>query len=197
MTVRPFGQWAEAARIMSQMQAKFRRATTVAMLQEANRIRGHIIKNLTSGGSYAGRPFAGLSSSTLVLRQFRGFGGTKPLIQTGALRASVAVVQMGPGAVFIGVKRTGKGGANVAAVHEFGAQYQRPMTDKQRRFLHMAFRRMGGAPSPGTGGGMLRVRIPARPFITPVMDRFAQPNDVRRRFWTSIARSMGGDFGTP
>ena len=150
MITKLYGQWEEANRIFTTMQARWQRAITKAMMQEAHRVRGHIVTNITSGGTHAGQPFAPLSPGTLIVRQYLGLGGSKPLIQTGAMRAAVSVVSMGPNAVFIGIRRTGKGGANLAAIHEYGASYSRQMTDKQRRFLMAAFRSAGGASSPSS-----------------------------------------------
>lgn len=196
-----FGAWADASRIATTMSEKFGKAAERAVMKEAHRLRGLIIRNITGGGRPAGAPFAELSPLTLVMRKFRrGFGGSKPLIQTAALRNSISVVKVGGGAVFVGVMRkASKKGVNVAELMEFGSkQYSIKMTPKMRRFLMKAFRMAGlvssGAKGSG-GGGMLVIKIPARPFIGPVVDKEAKPADVQRRFWENVAKDMGGDFG--
>lgn len=197
------GDWEKCAHILEGMENRFAAAADKALMQEAHYLRGKMIQNITSGGTLAGAPFAPLSPLSLAVRQFTGKGGTKPLIVTGGLRNAISVIKV-PGGVFIGIKRAGKGqggkgGANLAALHEFGGgPWTRPMTDKQRRFLAAAFRNAGmkfGDP-PG-GGGALKIKIPARPFMQPVIDKFAQSDDVKSRFWASVAASMGGDIGTP
>lgn len=199
------GDWSKAARITDSMGARFAKAQERAVLQEAHYLRGQIIKNITSGGALAGAPFAGLSPGTLVVRAFRGFGGTKPLIVTGALRNSVSVVKLSGGAVFVGIRRGaagkgGKGGANLAELHEFGGSWTQRMTAKMRRFLAAAFRKAGrpfGQGKGSKGAGVIVVRIPARPFVGPVVERFARPEDVKERFWKVVAAGMGYDLGTP
>jgi hypothetical protein len=200
--IKLLGDWQRASAITSSMAARFEKAQERAVLQEAHRLRGLIVQNITSGGQLAGAPFAGLSPGTLVVRAFRGFGGTKPLMVTGALRNSVSVVKLAGGAVFGGIRRGttkgGKGGANLAELHEYGGSWTQRMTARQRRFLAAAYRRAGqkfgtGAP----GSGMLRIRIPARPYVGPVVQRFAQPEDVKARFWANVSKGMGYDLGRP
>lgn len=196
------GAWAEASRVTSQMAEKFEKATDRALMQEANRLRGFIVKNITGGGGPSGAPFAALSPLTLIMRKFRrGFAGTKPLMQTGALRNSISVVKVGQGAVFVGVMRKSAKGVNVGEVMEFGSKgYTIKMSPKMRRFLMKAFRSAGLVSSSGhgggsKGGGVLVIKIPARPFIGPTVAKEARPEDVKKRFWDSVAASMGGDFG--
>jgi phage gpG-like protein len=201
--VKLVGDWENATRITERMNERFDQAAEKAILQEAHYLRGKMVQNVTTGGNLAGAPFAPLSPMTLAVRQFTGRGGTKPLIVTGALRNAITVIKVN-GGVFVGIKRSSKGkggggGANLAELHEFGGgPWTRPMTDKQRRFLAAAARNAGiHFGDPPQGGHALKIRIPARPFIQPVVDQFARGEDVKKRFWNSVARSMGGDFGSP
>ncbi|MBN1771102.1 MAG: phage virion morphogenesis protein, partial [Deltaproteobacteria bacterium] len=150
-----------------------------------------------------GQPFAPLAPTTLAVRRFRVFKGTKALIVRGDLRNSIMVVKQA-GGVFVGVLRTAKGKAgqplvNVAAVHEFGS---RPivlkLTPKARRFLHAAFRSAGLDSTAGDrpSVGIAVVRVAARPFLRPVFDKFGQPEDVSRRFIERVARIVGGRLGS-
>lgn len=186
------------------MNDRFRAAAQKAVLREAHYLRGQIVKNITSQGALAGRPFKPLSPGTILVRRFRGFGGGKILMVTGALRNSITVKKMSGGGAFVGVLRqsrssSGTSLANVAEIHEFGAgPYQIIMTDRQRRFLMAALRTMGGPSGPGkSSGGVLIIKIPARPFIGPVVEKFAKPEAVKKRFWADVSRLMGGDFGKP
>jgi phage gpG-like protein len=191
------GDWEKAAKIVETMGKRFSAAAEQAILREGHYLRGLVVQNFTSGGQLAGKPFAPLSPSTLAIRKFTGFGGTKILMRTGALRNSVVVKKVG-NAVFVGVMRKSGKGANVAEIHEFGAgPYQVVMTDRQRKFLMAALSSFGGAPSPGKGGGVLVIKIPARPFMAPVFDKFATPKDVKKRFWDHVSKAMGYDLGKP
>jgi hypothetical protein len=200
--VKLFGDWARGTQILSTANERFERVCDQAVLKEAHFLRGKMIQNITSGGAVAGQPFAPLSPLTLAVRQFKGFGGSKPLMVTGALRNSIAVVKT-QGGVFVGIKRAGKskggkGGANLAELHEYGGgPWARPMTAKQRRFLAAAFKAAGLKFGDPPGGGVLRIKIPARPFVGPIVDKFAKPEDVKKRFWANVSTGMGGDFGTP
>lgn len=192
------GAWAKLEAILKDGDRRLAAAAQKAVLQEAHAIRGKVIENINSGGTLAGKPFAPLSPMTLIVRRFRGFNGTKPLIVSGALVGSVTVQKVA-GGVLVGVNRKSAGGVNLAKLHEEGGgPWTRPMTDRQRRFLAAALRsagqRMGDVPG---GGGVLKIRIPARPYFQPVIDRFAQSEDVRRRFWEVIAKETKGDFGRP
>lgn len=195
------GDWAKAAKLASGLSARFQRAVAQATAQEAQQIRGNIVK-----GIRAGKGFAPLSPMTLAIRKAGGFGGSKALIRTGALIGAITAVKVG-GGWFVGLLRQakskgGKSLANVGAIHEFGASWTQPFTAKSRRFLFAMLRKAGlsrGGPragGPGGGGGKttLSITIPARPFIGPVVE--AAQKDLAKRFWGRVAKAMGGDLGS-
>lgn len=197
-----YGDWAEAARIANTMQAKFKRALEQAVLKEAHYIRGHIVKGIASQAP-GGSAFKPLSPMTLALRKAEGFGGSKALIRTGALRGSITVLRV-PGAeakAFVGVLRKskskdGKSLANIGEIQEFGATVKR--TERQRRFLMAKLKAAGiKLPSQGGGGGGDKsvFVIPPRPFIAPVIATYAKPADVKKRFYANVAAGMDGDWG--
>src|SRR5262249_59612678 len=91
-----------------------------------------------------GRAFATLAPTTLAIRRFRGFHGSKALLVRADLRNSIAVIKDGE-RVLVGVLRSarnrdGKPLVDIAALHEYGS---RPivvrLTPKARSFLHAAF----------------------------------------------------------
>jgi hypothetical protein len=198
--VQKFGEWEKLRRILDKLPERFDAACRQAVLAEAQALRGHMVRNLTSGGTHAGKPFAPLSPLTLVMRKLRGIGGSKPLNATRGLAAQVSVVRHAAGA-FVGIRRGAahkSGVANLAQIHEFGATVQIPKTKKMIRFLAAAFRAAGipfGEPGRVGQPSLIVVRVKARPFISPVLDRFGQPDDVSRRFWERVASNLGGDLG--
>lgn len=198
--VKKFGEWEKLQRILDKLPERFDAACRQAVLAEAQTIRGHIVRNLTSGGAHAGKPFAPLSPMTLVMRKLRGIGGTKPLNATRGLAAQVTVVPHAAGA-FVGIRRGAphrSGVANLAQIQEFGATVQIPKTKKMIRFLAAVMRRAGRSfGEPGRVGqpSVIVVRIRPRPFVGPVLERHAQPDDVSERFWQRVAARLGGDLG--
>lgn len=219
------GDWQKAAKIASGLEARWKKAVAQAVAQEAQQIRGDIVKGIRSGAP-AGKAFAPLSAMTLAVRKFRGGGGTKPLIQSGALIGGITALKVG-GGWFVGLLRRGKGKggkslANIGAIHEYGASWTQALTPKARRFLFAVLRSSGLAgPSPkgakpsagsspegkaaaaaegkGTGNagapGTITITIPARPFIGPVIEKARA--GLAKRFWERVAKEMGGDLGTP
>lgn len=154
-----------------------------------------------------GQRFKPLSETTLAIRRFTGFSGTKALIVRGDLRSSIKVV-VRPGVLgaeaFIGVLRSaksrdGKDLVNIAAVHEFGTRtFLIEVTPAMRRFLAAAFSQELGGLEGGGGGlsrGVIVVKVPARPFLQPVVDAFFTGPIASARFQTRVAAALGGTFG--
>ncbi len=202
MKVTKVGDWRLASRLVSTARARFQDATDRAVLQEAQFFRTKVVQGIREQAP-GGEPFKPLAATTLAIRRFRGFKGTKALIARGDLRNSVTVVRQ-PGGVFVGVLRTAKGRdgqplVNVAAVHEFGSRpIVMKLTTKARRFLHAAFRR-AGLDAPVGGGssvGIAVIKVPSRPFLRPVFDKFGSDREeVSRRLLARVARLLGSDFG--
>lgn len=203
MKVTKIGDWQLARRLVSTAQKRLKDATDKAVLQEAQFFRTKIVEGIREQAP-GGQPFKPPAPTTLAIRRFRGFKGTKALLVRGDLRNSITVVREKGGA-FVGVLRTAKGATgqplvNVAAVHEFGS---RPiivkLTPKARRFLHAAFRRAGLDRSAGDrpSTGIAVIRVPARPFLRPVFEKYGgDPEEVSRRFLARVSKLLSGDFGT-
>lgn len=137
------GDWQKAARIASGLQGRFQTAVRAAVMAEGQYLRGEIIKGIRSG-----KGFAPLSPTTLAIRKARGFGGSKPLIRSGAFIGGITATRIGGGGVFVGILRQaqskgGKSLANVGAIHEFGASWTQTLTPKARRFLFAVLGKAG------------------------------------------------------
>lgn len=137
------GDWQKAAKIASGLQARWQKAVAQAVAQEAQQIRGDIVKGIRSG-----KGFAPLSPTTLALRKAGGFGGSKPLIRTAALIGAITAVKAAGGAWFVGLLRqakskAGKSLANIGAIHEYGASWSQTLTPKARRFLFAMLKKSG------------------------------------------------------
>jgi len=199
--VKKIGPWARAGQLLAAAPRRMQAAFDKALLQEGHFLRTKIVEGIREQAP-GGRAFAPLAPTTLAIRQFRGFRGTKALLVQGDLRNSITVVKDGD-RVLVGVLRTarsrsGKSLVDVAALQEHGS---RPivvrLTPRARAFLHAAFRRAGlDEPSSGQPGiGIAIIRIPARPFLAPVFDKYAQPDQISRRFLERVASQLSGDLG--
>lgn len=196
------GDWRKAQAILSSAPTRLKVAMEVATAQEAQLFRNKIVEGFRTQAP-GGKRFRPLRPLTLAIRRFTGKRSTKALIVDGDLRNSIKAVRTGEG-WFVGVlksarSRDGRKLVDVAAVHEFGSRtFTVEVTPKMRRFLMMVISAELGGPSGGRGGlkrGILVIRIPARPFIRPVFEKWGQPALVKRRFMSRVGRLMTGDLG--
>ncbi len=189
------GDWSKAKAILSGIEERFKAAGRRAMLQEANMFRAEMVKGLREG-ALGGQAFAALAPSTLAVRRGSGFKGSKPGIERGDMRNAITVkVRDGGDAVFVGILRRAKGRdgqplVNVAEIFENGkGPIAVPITTKSSRYYHMMARK-GGLDLPRRTGAKVAVviiKIPARPFMRPVFEKFGKPEDVRARFYARMA----------
>ncbi len=74
-----------------------------------------------------------------------------------------------------------------------------------RAFLHLMNRQLGRdtkgrfvrarSQYAAASSGFIVMRIPARPFIRPVVETHFKPDDVKARFMARVGVLMLGDFG--
>ncbi len=189
--MRQTGDWALARRLIASGPARLKGAIGVALRQEAQLLRKQIVDGLTNQAP-GGQPILPLAAATLAARKLKGFGGTKALLRRGDLRSSITVVVEGDQA-FVGIKRgaRGRGAADVAQIHEFGAgPFVIPLTPRMRRFLFAVLRKSGAEPHGSGGGkGVVVVRIPPRPFLRPAFEAFKV--GAQGRFLRRVAQLSG------
>lgn len=122
--------------------------------------------------SAIGRARVSTSGKAIAQAMRKGIND-KALVGGGDLIGSIRAIHKGDTS-FIGILRTaktkdGKSLFNVARIHEFGGGPKAVrMSKKQRAFLHAMFRTIGTVKTAKGGGGVLTIRIPARPFVRPV-----------------------------
>jgi len=201
LKVTRIGDWTRVGQLLARAPERVQKAIDKATLQEGQFLRTKIVEGIREQAP-GGRAFAPLAPTTLAIRKFRGFGGTKALLVRGDLRNSITVTRVGD-KVLVGVLRTARNRAgqplvDIAAMNEHGSRpIVMKLTPKARAFLHAAFRKAGldapGAGQPSTGIAV--VQIPPRPFLAPVFEKYARPEDVSRRFLERVATNLGGDFG--
>lgn len=201
---RAYGDWAEAKRRLSTAPRRLPEAVRKAILLEAHRIRGEMVNGIRSGAP-AGKQFAPHARLTELLRAASGFKGTKILIRGGGLIGSIGVIETSRGA-FVGVRRSAKAkgkalaAVNLSELHEGGKTITQQWTARQQRWFFAQLRELGayqeGTAAKG-GGNVHKIRIPARPHVQPILDKYAKPEDVKRNVARHTARLLGGDFGYP
>lgn len=208
MASRKTGDWKEAREAFDKMAVEMATASQQSILQEAHYLRGEIVKGLQSQEP-GGKAFKPLSPLTLAARRLAGFRGTKALMVHGDLRNGIRVESLGKlKGAFIGILRTAKAAdgkplVNVAEVQEYGAgPFTVALTPKVMRYLAMLFKELNGEgaiPKPfwlmkakASAKKFLIIKIPARPFIRPIFEAFAKPEDVKKRLEERMAKMLKG-----
>ena len=200
MGVQKIGDWKLAQRILATSKRDFDRAIAKTLLQEALFYKKQIVQGIRKQAP-GGKAFKPISKNTRTVRRALGFRGTKALIRNGDLLRSIQVVRRRNG-VFIGIPRTvsdkqGRKIADLARIHEEGS---RPIvirvTPKMRRFL---FATLGGGAGGGSGGdgrtGIVVIKIPARPFLAPVLARWGKPSSAVPRVTKRMAKNLQFKYG--
>ncbi len=204
MAINRVGQWVDKTRALKKAELQTRRCLDKSLKQEGHFLRKKVVQGIRKQAP-GGQKFKKLRPNTRRARRLKNFRGTKALIRGGDLVGSIAVVTK-PLGVFIGVLRTARTAngyalVNVAKIQEEGS---RPitirMTPKMRRFLFAMLpkrRRRVQHPLRSPGGGIIIIRIPARPFLKPVFEKYAKSAVIRARFIARFQLCMGGEFGKP
>lgn len=203
------GKWEVARRILAEggghAAHRVHKAIDQAAGQEAQFMRKMVVQGLREQAP-GGQAFRPLAETTLAKRALRRFRGTKTLLVRGDLSRSITVRREHEGVYFIGVLKTARGRdgaplANVAELNEFGSKpIVIRITARMRRFLALLARETGHESTGGGGGGtgIIVVRIPARPFMRPVAEKYYGDKDVvARRFLDRVSTQLLGDFGRP
>lgn len=183
MKVKKTGDWMRVGTILRGA-PRMSAAIWRALQREAQATRKDMVLGLRDQAP-GGQEFKPLGDTTLVGRREAGFDGTKALIRHGDLMGSISVKSdRGALQVFVGVPRTAKGRngddlVNVAGIHEFGAgPFVVRQTAKSHAYVMMLLRKSGREirrKAPKTVGieaqtGVFVITIPARPFVSPVLE---------------------------
>lgn len=195
----PFGQWALASRALKVLPDRIKRAIDQAAIQEAHFYRAKVLRGFATSGASNGRPWKPLKQSTLENRRQAGISGTKPLMARGDLRNSISVVKGGIGEAFVGVKRgaMGRNGqrlTDVAAVHEFGKTITQRVTARQVAFFNARNFAAGRGRTSLKPGDTIVIRVPARPFLGPVISKYGGRKG-QERIMARTAANLGGLLG--
>ena len=169
------GEWGKLVNLLNPARMKQK------LHQAAARVGNYGVSEIKKGivsGAPGGQKFTPNSALTIARK-----GSSSPLIDKGDLVGSVTYDIPNPNTVFIGVKKTAKGGAdqaNIAAVHEFGCTI--PVTPKMRAYMHY----QGIHLKPTTQ----YINIPPRPFLSPIFNS----NEFREKIAKIYLRAIKSAF---
>lgn len=223
ISVTKTGDW-QLARDILKGETKLKAAINSAVYAEALHAVAQIKKGIKEQAP-AGKPFKPLDPLTLMLRQAKGFRGRKALIVTAALMNAVAAKKLGPGVVAVGVfpgggKVKGLPVHEIARINEYGSSMTIRVTPRMRAWLMAQIRKLHGqqyekgkgrdakgrfmsrTKLPAGKGklkrGVMVIKIPPRPFISPVLKVLkANRASVNMRLEDRIAKYLGGKMGKP
>lgn len=177
------GDWSRVTRVLSTLSAHAPTMIESAVKAEAERAAKAVRDNIDSGGKLGGAQWAPLSPLTLALAP-----NAKPLQgKNGELRDAVKAFKVRKGQYMIGVKRGARGRSGVdlltiASVHENGAQFNIAWTPARLRAFWGLVRNLIGKRRPyvrrgrgPSGSQSSAVRIPARPFLRPMLNKMRAP----------------------
>ena len=94
INVKKIGAWSQVGRLLASAPQRVNAAFDKALLQEAQFLRTKIVEGIREQAP-GGQAFTPLAPTTLAIRRFRGFSGTKALVVQGDLRNSISVIPRG------------------------------------------------------------------------------------------------------
>ena len=189
------GQWKLLDHNMVQLATRLRTAQSMVVQQEAQFLRGKIIRSFKTSGRSNGRKWKANRPSTIDAK-----GSSKPLIDRGDLRNAIVVVPQGPRRAFVGVsskKRSRDGGrlVDIAAVHEFGRVITMRVTKKMHAYVMAQIAKNGGPSGKGSGnfrpGAMIVIKIPERSFLRASVKKHMNPAKLIPRARVRYAKALG------
>ncbi len=191
------GAWGPVLTTLKNAKQDFKEAGKAILLKQGLLFRDQVVRGIRDQAP-GGKAFKPLKPTTIAIRKFFGFKGTKALMHRGDLVNAIRLQELGELSVFVGVSRTAKSSegealVDVAKLMEYGSKpIVIKITPKMAALLHLAFKKgatnlMGPRP-PSTG--VIVVQIPARPFIGPVFEKFSEPDEAHKRFAEQFRRHM-------
>ncbi len=195
------GDWRTAKRALNRAPLVINHAIEKSLRKESEFLRTHVVQGIVAQAP-GGQAFKPLSPYTIAMRTFLRRRSTKALIERGDLLRGIKVYKIDSMTFFVGVKRgvynrEGKPLVNIGVINEFGSKspVSIRMTPAMRRYLAMAFRKMGIPYKPGSGDGFIHFVIPPRPFLGPVFKRYG--SSTGQRVLASMEKNLRGVIASP
>lgn len=197
--VKKVGQWDKLRKVLPQVDEDYKKAQTQAVEKEALLFAKKVDEAFKTSGGSNGKKWAPNSRSTIAIK-----GSAKPLINSGDLRSSITVKNVGADKFFAGVPnnvRSKNGGqmVNIGEVHEFGKVIVMRITKKQHAFVMANLAKLGGGRRGGGGsfrvGGTLVIKIPQRSFLGATMEAHFTERKSRSRIKRRISAKLRAKYG--
>jgi len=176
MKIKLTGQWKKAQKILDKGAQRVELSKRKIMASEAKFYAQKIKEGLESQAP-GKKPIKPPAESTLISREFKGFNSTKSLIVRRDLVNSITDIVKGDKA-FAGIPKSARGtdGQNLAKIGEINEKGKNgiviEITPKMRKLFGAMFAGSDNE-SPGKKKVII-VNIPARPFITPVLETYGK-----------------------
>ena len=182
------GDWAKLIARYKSTAGGMHGAIEKALHQEGEFYVKKIVNGIESKAP-AGKPFIPLKQSTINTRKALGFRSAKPLKESKDLINSVGY-KVRDYVLFVGVlaesrRKDGKDAVKLANIHEFGhGPILIKVTPAMRAFLAInVFKNdLQQTKNKKSGTGVIVVNIPARPFLGPIYERYAEGTGVKRLY---------------
>lgn len=210
-----FGDWDRAQRILNEGMAPVRRAVGKAWRNEAQHLKVVLQKGIQAQAP-GGKQFKPLAPTTLAIRRFLGFKGTKALLWHRNFLRAIKVTAGGRAGsmnyqVFVGILQgekdpSGKSLYKIGIRNELGGPpIVVKVTTRMLRFLHAAFASLDkgkvGVGRPWwllkrTGAkGVIVITTPVRPVFGPVWA--AESAASTKRIWNTVESELRGTLTAP
>lgn len=203
LNIRAAGDWELTERVLRDL-AKQKKFMDQVVAAEAKHAAKLVRQNLNTKGKLTGTPWPRLKRMSLKLKRTK-----TALRESGELAAAIEAVQVQGGKWFVGVAsqgiHKGRGGtitlARLAATHETGATIVQTWDTKQMRAFFALLAKSGvrrrtraaaKKKSRKRTSMTITIRIPARPFIFPVLDKLyaSASSDLEQRIMKRVESAL-------
>lgn len=180
--VAPDERWEKTLRRYRLAPHLVRRFTDRLLRKEAEFFRSKIIEGIKTGAP-AGKKLEKLSPWTIATRKMAGLSGRKPLVERAQMMRAIKAYRLDPNSYMVGVlpgavNKEGTSLLKIARIQEEGMPGRViKISKRMAAFLAILMRHMRKTRRPKRlpgQSGYLFIKIPPRPFIRPVYDKFAK-----------------------
>jgi hypothetical protein len=192
-------EWKQAQDILNKATNLIREAVDIIPRREAEFFKDQIKDGIMTQAP-GGKHLKPISPATKLARRALGISGDKALISRGELMNSISLRRDGK-SWFVGIPKKRKGRTTLAQAAQIQEEGYGPvaikMTPQMRKFLFgVVFKNSPNKGNNAEGGdSFLIIKVPPRPFIKPVFDKYGSKDQALPRLNTLYAQTLKGMFG--